>query len=194
MLTTAPGDATLSFWAKSERTRRRSRRIYAFSFSQNNQAPKPSAKSALTLSFWFLPPAITAISAISFCSFVFLLVKTSCGLICLGVPSVASVVRGLDVPIPATSRNHRAPGDPLTLSGRCRSTRDGERGTPRMLAAWMQIRGIFSWTPVLTSFAVKDEYRYWVYIVASVTGTLYTGMTGDLYTRIMQHNPAWAKW
>jgi putative endonuclease len=40
---------------------------------------------------------------------------------------------------------------------------------------------------VLTSFAVKNEYRYWVYIVASVRGTLYTGMTGDLYTRIMQH-------
>jgi putative endonuclease len=40
---------------------------------------------------------------------------------------------------------------------------------------------------VLSSFAVKDEYRYWVYIVASKTGTLYTGMTGDLYTRIMQH-------
>jgi putative endonuclease len=34
---------------------------------------------------------------------------------------------------------------------------------------------------------VKDEYRYWVYIVASKTGTLYAGMTGDLYTRIMQH-------
>jgi putative endonuclease len=40
---------------------------------------------------------------------------------------------------------------------------------------------------VLTSFAVKDEYRYWGYIVASVTGILYTGMTGDLYTRTMQH-------
>ncbi len=40
---------------------------------------------------------------------------------------------------------------------------------------------------VLTSFAVRNEYRYCVYIVASITGTLYTGMTGDLYTRIMQH-------
>jgi hypothetical protein len=27
----------------------------------------------------------------------------------------------------------------------------------------------------VTSLAVKDEYSYWVYIVASVTGTLYTG-------------------
>ena len=30
-------------------------------------------------------------------------------------------------------------------------------------------------------------HKYWVYIVASATGTLYTGMTGDLYKRIMQH-------
>jgi putative endonuclease len=51
----------------------------------------------------------------------------------------------------------------------------------------MQMQGIFSRIPVLSSFAVKDEYRYWVYIVASNTGTLYTGMTGDLYTQIMQH-------
>ena len=41
--------------------------------------------------------------------------------------------------------------------------------------------------PALSSLAVKDEYRYWVYIFASRTGTLYTGMTGDLYKRIMQH-------
>ncbi len=51
----------------------------------------------------------------------------------------------------------------------------------------MQMQGIFSRIPVLSSFAVKDEYRYWVYIVASKTGTLCTGMTGDLYTCIMQH-------
>ena len=51
----------------------------------------------------------------------------------------------------------------------------------------MQIQGILSQMPVISSFAVKNEYRYWVYIVASKTGTLYTGMTGDLYTRIMQH-------
>ncbi len=30
-------------------------------------------------------------------------------------------------------------------------------------------------------------HKYSVYIVASATGTLYTGMTGDLYKRIMQH-------
>jgi putative endonuclease len=36
---------------------------------------------------------------------------------------------------------------------------------------------------------MKDgfQYRFWVYIVASRTGTLYTGLTGDLYKRIMQH-------
>ncbi len=31
------------------------------------------------------------------------------------------------------------------------------------------------------------EHRYWVYIVASLSGTLYTGVTGDLLVRIMQH-------
>jgi putative endonuclease len=30
-------------------------------------------------------------------------------------------------------------------------------------------------------------HKYWAYIVASRTGTLYTGMTGDLFVRIMQH-------
>ncbi len=29
--------------------------------------------------------------------------------------------------------------------------------------------------------------EFWVYIMASNTGTLYIGMTGDIYTRIMQH-------
>jgi putative endonuclease len=31
------------------------------------------------------------------------------------------------------------------------------------------------------------EHRYWAYIVASLSGTLYTGVTGDLFVRIMQH-------
>jgi putative endonuclease len=30
-------------------------------------------------------------------------------------------------------------------------------------------------------------YRFWVYIVSSPTGTLYTGMTGFIDTRIFQH-------
>ena len=30
-------------------------------------------------------------------------------------------------------------------------------------------------------------HKYWVYIVASRTGTLYIGMTNDLYVRIQQH-------
>lgn len=36
---------------------------------------------------------------------------------------------------------------------------------------------------------MKDgvTHKYWVYIVASVSGTLYAGMTGDLFQRIMQH-------
>jgi putative endonuclease len=31
------------------------------------------------------------------------------------------------------------------------------------------------------------EHEYWVYIVGSVSGTLYTGITGDILTRVMQH-------
>jgi putative endonuclease len=40
-----------------------------------------------------------------------------------------------------------------------------------------------------TICAVKDGFadKYWVYIVASKTGTLYTGTTGDLFVRTMQH-------
>ncbi len=36
---------------------------------------------------------------------------------------------------------------------------------------------------------MKDgfHHKYWVYIVASLSGTLYTGLSGDLYRRIMQH-------
>jgi len=32
-----------------------------------------------------------------------------------------------------------------------------------------------------------DYYEFWVYILASRTGTLYIGVTGDLGPRIMQH-------
>jgi putative endonuclease len=31
------------------------------------------------------------------------------------------------------------------------------------------------------------EYRYWVYIMASLSGTLYIGITGTLYIRVLQH-------
>jgi len=46
------------------------------------------------------------------------------------------VVKALDVSIPAMLRDDGALGDPLPLchSERCRSTRDGKRGTPRMSA------------------------------------------------------------
>jgi putative endonuclease len=32
-----------------------------------------------------------------------------------------------------------------------------------------------------------NERSYWTYIVASISGTLYIGMTNDLYKRIMDH-------
>jgi putative endonuclease len=43
--------------------------------------------------------------------------------------------------------------------------------------------------PVLLSWAVRDRicYRFWVYILASRTGTLYVGMTGYFDRRISQH-------
>ena len=31
------------------------------------------------------------------------------------------------------------------------------------------------------------EHEYWVYIVASCSGTLYTGITGAIFARVMQH-------
>ena len=31
------------------------------------------------------------------------------------------------------------------------------------------------------------QHKYWTYIVASRSGTLYIGMTNDLYVRVMQH-------
>jgi putative endonuclease len=35
--------------------------------------------------------------------------------------------------------------------------------------------------------SVTDHKKYWVYIVASCTGTLYLGMTNNLYVRVGQH-------
>jgi putative endonuclease len=36
---------------------------------------------------------------------------------------------------------------------------------------------------------MKDGFfhQYWIYIMASSSGTLYTGMTGFLFNRVMQH-------
>jgi len=34
---------------------------------------------------------------------------------------------------------------------------------------------------------VTDLKKYWVYIVASRTGTLYIGMTNNIYVRVAQH-------
>ena len=31
------------------------------------------------------------------------------------------------------------------------------------------------------------EHEYWVYIMASLSGTLYTGITGALFTRVTEH-------
>ena len=34
---------------------------------------------------------------------------------------------------------------------------------------------------------MPKEHEYWVYIMASVTGTLYVGMTNAIYARVRQH-------
>jgi putative endonuclease len=34
---------------------------------------------------------------------------------------------------------------------------------------------------------VRDPRKYWVYIVASRSGTLYIGVTGNLQARVAQH-------
>jgi hypothetical protein len=34
---------------------------------------------------------------------------------------------------------------------------------------------------------LQAEHKYWIYIMASLTGTLYTGVTGHLYARALQH-------
>src|SRR5215831_6394205 len=33
----------------------------------------------------------------------------------------------------------------------------------------------------------QGEHKYWMYIMSSLTGTLYTGITGELYARVFQH-------
>jgi putative endonuclease len=42
---------------------------------------------------------------------------------------------------------------------------------------------------VLTSFVVRDgfDYKFWVYILVSRSGTLYVGITGYIDRRISQH-------
>ena len=58
-----------------------------------------------------------------------------------------------------------------------------------MLIATMPRQGALSIPPVLPSFAVRDgfHYKFWVYILVSRTGTLYTGVTGYIDRRISQH-------
>jgi putative endonuclease len=33
----------------------------------------------------------------------------------------------------------------------------------------------------------RREHKYWVYIMASLSGTLYIGITGTLYIHVLQH-------
>jgi predicted GIY-YIG superfamily endonuclease len=53
----------------------------------------------------------------------------------------------------------------------------------------MPSQGVLPTPPVITSRAVRDgfHYTFWVYILASRTGTLYVGITGYIDRRISQH-------
>jgi putative endonuclease len=58
-----------------------------------------------------------------------------------------------------------------------------------MLIATTPRQGVLPILPVLPSFAVHDgfQYKFWVYILVSRAGTLYTGVTGYIDRRISQH-------
>jgi putative endonuclease len=53
----------------------------------------------------------------------------------------------------------------------------------------MPMRGVLTGNGGVTMGAMKDGFfhKYWMYIMASQTGTLYVGMTGNLFARVMQH-------
>jgi putative endonuclease len=53
----------------------------------------------------------------------------------------------------------------------------------------MPLQGVLTKRSVLPFFAMRDGFyhQYWVYILASNTGTLYIGMTGFIHRRIHQH-------
>jgi putative endonuclease len=48
------------------------------------------------------------------------------------------------------------------------------------------LRGCGNSVIMLPAMRSLDEYEYCVYIMSSVTGTLYIGITGDFYKRILQ--------
>ena len=52
-----------------------------------------------------------------------------------------------------------------------------------------RVREFSSIQRLLPFFPMRDghEYKFWVYITASPTGTLNTGVTGFFERRIMQH-------
>jgi putative endonuclease len=58
-----------------------------------------------------------------------------------------------------------------------------------MLIATMPHQGVLLITACDTLSAVREgfHYKFWVYILSSRTGTLYTGITGYIDRRISQH-------
>jgi putative endonuclease len=67
--------------------------------------------------------------------------------------------------------------------------RGRSRRIPTPLVVTMPHQGVLFETPVLTFSAVRDgfNYKFWVYILVSRTGTLYIGITGYFDRRISQH-------
>ena len=75
------------------------------------------------------------------------------------------------------------------LSEHERRRSKGESKDPEDVSSATPTQGVSTRMGVLSFPAMREGrfYKFWVYIIASRTGTLYTGMTGFVDTRIFQH-------
>ena len=78
---------------------------------------------------------------------------------------------------------------PILSESRAEERREGESKDPEKAPAAMPRQGVSTRMAVLLFPAMREGrfYKFWVYIIASPTGTLYIGMTGFIDARIFQH-------